>query len=105
MTSLSLDLNGNGTIHVTTIQGRRYPIRLGKVGRQRAERVREHVAEPESARRSGVEPSAISRASLQDVEGKLRDRLVRAGYAAAVTLSHRREYALLHSLRLTTDHK
>ena len=83
MASLSIDPNGNGTIHVTTIDGRRFPIRLGKVGRQRADRVRDHIAELESARRSGVEPTAATRAWLVDVTGPLRARLVRAGLAEA----------------------
>ncbi len=79
MASLSIDSNGNATIQITTVDGRRFPVRIGKVGRQRAERIKDHVGELELTRRGGIEPSAATRTWLADVKGPLRSRLVRAG--------------------------
>jgi integrase len=75
--------NDHYIIHVTNPAGRRFPVRLGRVAKQRAERIRDHVGELEQARRSGVEASASTRSWLRDVTGGLRDKLVRAGLCEA----------------------
>ena len=83
MASLTIDTNGNAAVYVTTPDGRRRPVRLGKVGKQRAERIRDHLTELEKATRYGIEASPEPRSWLVGVTGELRERLARAGLCKA----------------------
>jgi hypothetical protein len=89
MASLSIDKNGNASVYVKMPEGGRRPVRLGKVGRQKAQRIKGHVAELESARLNGYEPAAETRTWLGRLTGDLRERL------AAVELAQREEKATL----------
>jgi integrase len=79
MASLSTDARGNVAVYVTLPDGRRRPVRLGKVGQQRARRYRVHIAELEKAKQHGLEPATDTRAWLAGVKGELRERMARAG--------------------------
>jgi len=90
MASLSIDKNGNAAVYVTLPDGRRRrPVRLGKMGRKEAQRIRGHITELESARLNGYEPGSETRAWLVGITGDLRERL------AAVGLAQRHEAAML----------
>jgi len=71
MASLSTDKTGNVSIYVTLADGRRRPIRLGKAGRQRAERIRSHMSELERALKLRIEPAIETRAWLVSEAGEL----------------------------------
>jgi len=81
--TLTIDKSGNAAVHVIMANGKRRPVRLGKAGRQRAERIRGHLAELEAEARNGVEPTTQTRAWLADVTGELRERMASAGLCKA----------------------
>jgi len=62
MATLTIDKAGNASVYVTLPGGKRKPVRLGKAGRQRADRIRAHLSELETARLRGIEPAASARA-------------------------------------------
>jgi integrase len=86
MASLTIDKRGNAAVYILTPDGRRRPVRLGKVGRQRAERIRGNISELEAAARRGIEPTAAARAWLLGIKGELRERLASAGLCESAEL-------------------
>ena len=81
MASMTTDGNGNVAVYVRLRDGRRKPVRLGKMAKRKAEQVAAHVGELEAAARAGLEPVPATRAWLAEVEGVLRERLVACGLA------------------------
>jgi integrase len=79
MASLTFDKSGNAAVYVRLRAGGRRPVRLGNVGRQKAERIRAHISELESAALNGTTIDAQTRQWLADVTGDLRDRLAKCG--------------------------
>lgn len=80
MASLILDKNGGAVVRIRTPDGRRFPVRLGRLAKSRAQKIASHIAELEQCGKTGVEPDSSTRAWLEGVDGELRDRLVRAGF-------------------------
>ena len=78
MASTSTDANGNVTIHVKGRDGKRRPIRPGKIKWRRLEEIKAHVAELEAASLHALEPSIATRRWLDALPDELRDRLAKA---------------------------
>ncbi len=78
MASLSKVAGEVFIVHASRTDGARHPVRLGLIGRRAAEQIRGHVTELERSRDAGVEPAPATRAWLEAVSGKLRQRLMRA---------------------------
>jgi len=83
MATLTIDKAGNASVYVTLPGGKRKPVRLGKAGRQRADRIRAHLSELETARLRGIEPAASARAWVAGIKGKLRQRVAAVGLCVA----------------------
>ncbi len=77
MASTSIDPNGNVTIHVKGPDGKRRPIRPGKLTGRRLEAVKAHVAELEAASLHGMEPSMATRRWLDELPDPLRDKVAK----------------------------
>ena len=82
MASTSTDKSGNVTIHVKGTDGKRRPIRPGKLTGRKLDTIKSHIDELEQAALNGLEPSMGTRAWLDGVGDTLRDKLARAGLCA-----------------------
>jgi len=81
MAGLTIDKNGTAAVYVKLRDGRRKPVRLGRLARRKAETIRGHVAELEAAAVNGLTPAAEARRWRDATTGTLRSRLVAVGLA------------------------
>ena len=65
MASLTTDENGNVAVYVTMSNGRRRPVRLGKMDAKEAGTIRDHIAEIELSRASCIDPRITTRTWLE----------------------------------------
>ena len=83
MASLSTDKRGNVSVYVLMTNGKRRPVRLGRVGRQKAEGIRAHIGELERSVLRGLYPSPEARTWLAGAVGEMRDKLAAVGLCEA----------------------
>jgi len=89
MASVTTFKNGGRAVYVKCPDGKRRPIRLGKVSKKQADSVRHHVEDLASAAMGGYAPASQTAQWLREIGTELYDKL------ASVGLVQRRERALL----------
>ena len=79
MSSISSDKQGNRSIYVKGPDGRRRPVRLGKVAMKQARTAQGYIDDLERAANSGTTPAERTNAWVAEVGDELHDRLARVG--------------------------
>jgi integrase len=79
MASVSTDKNGNRRIKFYDSQGRQQSIRVGKVDRKSAERLKQDVEELLAAHRMGQSVHPVTAERLSRLDGRLRRRFEKVG--------------------------
>ncbi|MEM6853029.1 MAG: tyrosine-type recombinase/integrase [Planctomycetota bacterium] len=83
MASLSSNAAKGFTVYIKRPNGKRYPVRLGKIGKRRAEGVRGHLHELEQSTLRGIAPPPDTRQWADGITGEFRRKLALAGLVEA----------------------
>ena len=78
MASVSRSKDGTA-LYITGTDGKRRPVRLGKITERRLARIKTHIDELEFAHRNGVPPANETRRWLMSVDDRLHGRIARVG--------------------------
>jgi hypothetical protein len=79
MASLTTASNGRRAIYVRCPDGKRRPIRLGKIAKRQAETIKHHIEELSAASIGGYAPTNHTVRWLREIKSELYDRLAALG--------------------------